>query len=249
MTTASERGWGWPGAPGSLAERAYRDHITTVHVAGIALVVRKEVAHLFEGFLAELVSTGYRLDVVADDWGFANRDIRGRPGVKSNHAWGLAADVNATTNPMTTDGRVHTDMPAGVSKMAARWGLRWGGDYTGARKDAMHFEFVGAPSDVRLYPFIPTTPQEAHMLVPGIVDTAIVPGANADDKGRYPFWAVQADGSVLAFNGAPFHGSCPGVGVKTSAVIAIHPTPAGYVLLSCDADDHAGASTYAFPVP
>lgn len=149
--SADKRGWGWPGAPGSDADRRYRkNHCTTIKVAGISLLVRKEVAPLFVGFIEELTAGGYRLNGSADDWGYANRDVRGRPGVKSNHAWGLAIDLNATTNPMTSDGRNHTDMPPGVSKLAAKYGLRWGGDYSG-RKDPMHFEFIGTPEDAQEY--------------------------------------------------------------------------------------------------
>lgn len=168
MADARARGWGWPDDAG------YRSrHIVTITAGGVRLHVRREVAHLFAGFVDGLVAGGYRLDVVADDWGWNNRDIRGRPGVKSNHAWGLAIDVNSTHNPMTEahpghagapghDGRgVHTDMPAWVGPLARRWGLTWGANYTGSRKDAMHFEFVGTPQDVARYP-LPGThlPQE-----------------------------------------------------------------------------------------
>lgn len=148
---ANERGWGWPGAPDSAADRKYRrDHLTWVEAGGIRLLVRKEVAPLFVGFIRELTAGGYRLNGSADDWGYANRDVRGAPGVKSNHAWGLAVDLNATTNPMTNDGRNHTDMPPGISRLAAKYGLRWGGDYSG-RKDPMHFEFIGTPADAQEY--------------------------------------------------------------------------------------------------
>ena len=150
---ANERGWGWPGAPGSDAERKYRkEHLVWVDAGGVRLLVRKEVADLFVRFINELTGPTYNyvLNVRADDWGYANRDVRGAPGVKSNHAWGLAVDLNATTNPMTDDGRTHTDLPPGISKLAARYGLRWGGDYSG-RKDPMHFEFTGTPADAQEY--------------------------------------------------------------------------------------------------
>lgn len=152
VAPANERGWGWPGAPGSTQDRKYRrDHLVWVEAGGVKLLIRKEVADLFVGFIGELTAGGYRLNVRADDWGYANRDVRGRPGVKSNHAWGLAVDLNATTNPMTNDGRNHTDLPPGISKLAAKYGLRWGGDYTGSRKDPMHFEFIGTPRDAQEY--------------------------------------------------------------------------------------------------
>lgn len=151
---ANLRGWGNPDAANYR-----RDHIITVTVQGVRLPVRREVAPLFVGFLNELCSTtGYDLDDVADDWGYANRCIRGtgpgtsRPCVKSNHSWGLAIDINATKNPMTFNGRLITDMPAATGAIAAKWGLRWGANYTGTSKDAMHFEFMGRPEDVKKYP-------------------------------------------------------------------------------------------------
>ncbi len=151
VVAANHRGWGWPGAPDSAADRKYRkENLTRLLVGGIVLPINKEVAPLFEGFIEELLDGGYVLDGnTPDDWGYANRDIRGAPGVKSNHAWGLAVDLNATTNPMTNDGRNHTDLPPGVSKMAARYGLEWGGDYSG-RKDPMHFEFTGSRRDAQV---------------------------------------------------------------------------------------------------
>lgn len=139
MTNARDRGWGDPD------RRGYRtDHIIKIEAGGQVLYVRREVAPLFQAFLNELVATGYRLDGQDDDWGYINRDIRGRPGVKSNHSWGLAVDINAAKNPMGP--RLVTDLPAGVSAMAKRYGLTWGGDYRG-RKDAMHFEYEGTPND------------------------------------------------------------------------------------------------------
>lgn len=67
----------------------------------------------------------------------------------SLHAYGIALDINSSTNPY---GRVlHTDMPRSMvdSIMAIRtksrqqvWG--WGGFYTG-NKDAMHYEVVTSP--------------------------------------------------------------------------------------------------------
>lgn len=205
MATPQDRGWGWPGAPGSTQEREYRKKLTTIVVGGIRLLVRREVAGLFNGFLTELLALGYRLDVNADDWGFANRDIRGRPGVKSNHAWGLAIDINAIDNPMAEphgwhaampghDHRgVHTDMPPETAQLAARWGLRWGANYTGSRADAMHFEFMGRPADVAKYPLgKPATvhPGPAFVVVNGQpveVDVQLQPiyrSFTLDDAGR-----------------------------------------------------------------
>lgn len=157
MSNAQARGWGNPDGKGYRAA-----HIVTITLnCGVRLHVRREVAHLFKGFFDELEqTTGYSLadQGQPDDWGYNNRDIRGRPGVKSNHAWGLAVDANAEENPMR-DALV-TNMPPETAALAAKWGLRWGASYTG-RKDAMHFEFEGTPDDVHKYPTSAATPKPA----------------------------------------------------------------------------------------
>lgn len=70
----------------------------------------------------------------------------------SLHAYGIALDINWTTNPYQRT--LKTDMPrAMVSEIKALrtgngrqvWG--WGGDYSGS-KDAMHYEIVCRPSDI-----------------------------------------------------------------------------------------------------
>lgn len=150
---ARERGWGDPDSPG------YRQkHIVKITAGGRDLWVRREVAHLFKGFIDEIVRGGYRIDLgPIDDWGYANRDIRGRPGVKSNHSWGLAVDLNARTNPMGS--KLKTDMPRWVVEAGKKWGLLWGGTYK-SRPDAMHYEFVGRPEDVARYPLRIEPPED-----------------------------------------------------------------------------------------
>jgi hypothetical protein len=55
----------------------------------------------------------------------------------SNHAFGLAVDLNTRTNQLGT----HGDMDPRVVEIFARWGFAWGG--TWARPDPMHFELGG----------------------------------------------------------------------------------------------------------
>lgn len=151
MPHAGTRGWGNPADP------RYRKQITHIIVDGAQFNVHKAVAPIFEHFLGRLVvENNYSLDEVRDDWSYILRPIRGyedeyeRTGdmrYLSNHSWGLAIDVNATKNPMNR--RLVTDLPVGwVRANVARYGLQWGGDYSG-RKDAMHFEFVKTPRDAR----------------------------------------------------------------------------------------------------
>lgn len=136
---ASSRGWG-PGWP-----NAHTDHIVTA-VCGakrIKLPVRSEIAVLVQRLVADLEREHGPFHP-GECWGFANRAIRGTR-IPSNHSWGLAIDLDAPSNPMTTNPAARHTIGSYASRMAARYGFRWGGDYTG-RKDYMHFEFMGTPA-------------------------------------------------------------------------------------------------------
>lgn len=81
-----------------------------------------------------------------DDWGYAERPIRGSATTLSNHAAGTAIDLNALKHPL---GAVNTFTPAQRLKIRLKLKeyegcLRWGGDYV-SRKDEMHFE-INAPA-------------------------------------------------------------------------------------------------------
>lgn len=144
--TALDRGFGDP-----RHADFYKKFIVPVKAGGISVNVHRDLAYLTQGFLTQITDAGYKLNGRADDWGYANRAVRGYElkykltrslRYLSNHAWGTAIDLNATTNPMTKDGRVHTDMPHEVIDAAHTWGWSWGGDYVGQRKDPMHFEML-----------------------------------------------------------------------------------------------------------
>lgn len=137
--TASARGWG-PGFPHPRTDRV----VTALCGANrVALPVRAEIAPPVQRLVADL-KTRHGPFHSGQCWGFANRAIRGSR-TPSNHSWGLAIDLDAPSNPMTTDPRAHHTIGSYASEMAARHGFRWGGDYAG-RKDFMHFEFMGTPA-------------------------------------------------------------------------------------------------------
>lgn len=143
MATAAARGWGNPDGP-TLPRK-----IVSITAGGISVAVHSSVADVFR-YLLDRVATTYNLAGYADDWGYANRDIRGHPGVKSNHSWGLAVDLDATKNPMTANLQAtHAFVRAVVDPILAPFEERllWGGEYAGPRKDYMHFEYVGTPAD------------------------------------------------------------------------------------------------------
>ena len=76
-----------------------------------------------------------------DDWGYAERPIRGSTTTLSNHASGTAMDLNSTKHPL---GARNTFSDAQERKIRAKLKdyngcIRWGGDYTN-RADEMHFE-------------------------------------------------------------------------------------------------------------
>lgn len=136
---ADKRGWGsgWPNCPSSKQ--------VTVSGGGIKLRVHRDIADIVKFGLEATVALGYNLDRDKDDWGFACRAIRGSSS-PSNHSWGLAIDLNAIYNPMTS--KLVTNMPPEMVQLWKALGFGWGGDYV-SRPDAMHFEFLGTPADAK----------------------------------------------------------------------------------------------------
>lgn len=97
-----------------------------------------EVASAFDRLVQDIDNARGGLD----DWGYAQRPIRGGSTL-SNHASGTAIDLNATKHPLATapSANFTAAQIAQIHKIVAVTGgvVRWGGDYTG-RKDGMHFE-------------------------------------------------------------------------------------------------------------
>lgn len=178
-------GWVWNGYTynGSPALDAWKATYIGGNAATVAglrpgtLETHVAAQPLFEGFLAEVSAKGYR---VRDAGGYTFRCTAGNGGWQcpsgdpkylSNHAWGLAIDINAGTNPIRNyageNGKtacltpVQTDMPRWVIETAERWGLYWGGygwndgcpSTTTQRsivsRDPPHFEFRGTPDQAR----------------------------------------------------------------------------------------------------
>jgi hypothetical protein len=134
---------------------------------------------LFIGFYSEIQARGYRINdggtYVFRCTASTRKDCTGLTrAALSNHAYGLASDINTVKNPQRTyyapaggtacRTPMATDMPQWVIDTAMKWGLYWGGfawssgcstldDDRGAiTRDPMHFEFNG-------------TPLQAHMIL------------------------------------------------------------------------------------
>jgi hypothetical protein len=141
-TTASARGWGNPDASD------FRENIVKLTVAGTSLHIHRRVELIFHDLLTRVAQRYELIGFPMDDWGYCNRDVRGRPGVKSNHSWGLAVDLNATKNPMTSNPDARHQFYQDIIRPILtlyRGLMEWGGDYN-VRKDYMHFEFIGTPA-------------------------------------------------------------------------------------------------------
>lgn len=135
-------GWGNPDAK-TYASR----NLVSIAEGGRTFRVRREAAPLFQALVILLGKAGVDIDRgVLDDWSYANRDIRGYPGYKSYHAWGLAIDVDATKNAL---GSHTTSFPIAATQRAARdcsltWGYNWA-----SRPDPMHFEFNRPRAEIK----------------------------------------------------------------------------------------------------
>lgn len=140
-------GWEDPGAPGSKEAAEYKSKwIRGFTEGGRTFYVHKDVIPLFRALILMMDKNGVDIDKgVLDDWSYNNRDIRGYPGFKSMHSWGLAIDIDATKNAL---GSHSTSFPvAKTDKAADDCSLTWGYNWT-TRPDPMHFEYRLAHKDI-----------------------------------------------------------------------------------------------------
>lgn len=72
--------------------------------------------------------------------------VSGGLGYLSRHSWGMAFDMNTTTNAQGSA----PSLDCRVVRIFRKWGFAWGGNFTPA--DGMHFEYVGERRDNIVYP-------------------------------------------------------------------------------------------------
>lgn len=115
-----------------------------------AISVRPATADAWRALNAILVAHDYRTRR-ADTGAFNCRRITNGKGY-SLHAYGIAADLNWTTNPYGP--RLVTDMPAAMvveilalRTVSGHQVFGWGGNYR-TNKDAMHYEIVCTPAQL-----------------------------------------------------------------------------------------------------
>lgn len=124
------------GAFGTPQEAA--KNLTSVSApGGAAFTVHRLAAPQVQGFVNDLEGLGYKINPTTSG-AYNDRNKKGVDSVeKSEHAYGSAFDINWDRNKQADT--LITDLPRNVSDIAAKWGLKWGGDFRG-KKDAMHFE-------------------------------------------------------------------------------------------------------------
>jgi D-alanyl-D-alanine carboxypeptidase len=133
---------------GSADARGFkRRNIIALEFLGRTMFVHRDAAPHFLRLerIFEARAPEYAALVAAgelDDWSYLNRNVRDEA-VKSNHAFGIAIDINALANPLGTAG----DMPAEVVAQWEAEGGDWGGDWT--RPDPMHFETHLTPDEIQ----------------------------------------------------------------------------------------------------
>lgn len=113
--------------------------LTTFKAGGHSWTLNASVADRFRKFINALTATGYTIKTAGS---YSDRNQANGSGNPSLHSYGLAIDINAfgagnSYNPGNS-GKHYTNLPKGVSALAAKYGLVWGGDWKNS-KDYMHF--------------------------------------------------------------------------------------------------------------
>ncbi len=107
---------------------------------GQRVTVAANYAGKFAGLLRDLWNAGYHYKSVG---GYNYRYIAGTHTL-SKHATGEAIDIDPGANPVTYGGRMTTYFnPNVVIPILRRYGLDWGGLWTGSKKDPMHYSTGG----------------------------------------------------------------------------------------------------------
>lgn len=157
---------------------------------GTVVTVATEIAPLIKMLGDETIARGY--DIRNSDTGGFNCRRIGGTSSWSNHAWGLAVDLNWSTNPFVNP--LTTDMPSWMVNLWTQYGFRWGGTYT-SKKDAMHYEFMGTMADAAAF----TAKARADGIGGGKPPQPVRPAEPASGgarRGVYTIQSTDADGFI-----------------------------------------------------
>jgi hypothetical protein len=135
------RTFGLAGGPAASAGRVQLPAPLVVggSVASITRVAcHIEMVQVFTQVFGELHSRSLWHLIKSYDGIYNNRTKSSSSTKKSTHAWGIAIDLNASTNRLGTKG----DMDSRIVTIFEEHGFLWGGRWAGRSMDPMHFQFA-----------------------------------------------------------------------------------------------------------
>ena len=95
----------------------------------------KILIHKFQNIYKDIVAERLENKLHTFDGCYNCRYIRGKT-ILSTHAWGIAVDHNAATNPLGVRGRMSPDIVNVFERHGFTWGGRW------SRLDFQHFQYA-----------------------------------------------------------------------------------------------------------
>jgi hypothetical protein len=138
-------------ADGIEIEEAWLEaNIVDTYIEGLGpFRCNRAVMPYLRSVVSDLDRQGLMDEIVYDDFQIAggcfnSRMMRGgdKGYALSRHAWGIAIDINPSTNPYGGP----TELTSDVGNTFRRWGFSWGATWT--VPDGMHFEWAGAPAEL-----------------------------------------------------------------------------------------------------
>lgn len=192
-TLASGKGWGpgWPNCgPGPTVT------ITLARSGTKLYQIHTKIARLVELISNEIERRGYPFHP-GWCWGGECRAISGS-NTPSNHSWFLAVDINAPANPYTS-GTQH-DIPDWAYAIWRAYGFGCGADYSGGKRDYMHVEFMGNPTDAAAMTALAERAFGPKPVAAATTATA-TPAPVEDDEMRTIFFFKYQDGRIFEGDG------------------------------------------------
>jgi hypothetical protein len=117
-------------------------NLATLAVEGIPAMhqvcCHTKLIPVLKAVFADIVAAGLADAIHSFDGCFCPRyKPRTQRNLPSAHSWGIALDLNATTNHQGTKG----DMSPGLVTIFRKHGFKWGGDWQGRYGDPMHLQY------------------------------------------------------------------------------------------------------------
>lgn len=131
----------------SIAHRVTYENISLTHNCHVRVIsaVQAALKEIDEAGLADEIDINNSNRYGGCYTGRFSRQAEKGFGNLSRHSWGIAIDVNTTTNGRGTVPQMNCD----VVRIFRKHGFAWGGNFI--VPDGMHFEYVGQPRDTMQY--------------------------------------------------------------------------------------------------